>query len=156
MNPYQEGTDALDQAADTIERLAGLDAARIMPGHGPLVTDPPAAFARARRRLRSWREDPHRMAWHACKRIFAYALMVTDGMTEAQAEAYLRHAPWAAAHAAGAFGWNLDSFIPALFEECVRAHAIRQADGTWRAVAAYDPPPPGWPFAASRPQDWRA
>ena len=154
VNPYQEGTDALDQAADTLERLARLPAARILPGHGPAVDEPAATIGRARRRIASWREDPHRMAWHACKRVFAYALMVTDGMTDAEADAYLRRAPWAMAHAAGAFGWSLDSFVPALFAECLRADAIRRDGALWRAVAPYDPPPPGWPFAPARPQDW--
>ena len=154
VNPYQEGPDALERTADTIERIAALDAAAILPGHGPQVTDVPRAIERARRRVRSWQDNQERMTWHACKRIFAYALMLADGMAEEEAHVYLCGAPWVESHATQGLGLTVDAFIPALLREMRRANAAQCSEGVWAATAPYDKPWYGWPRGPSRPENW--
>lgn len=151
---YQEGPDTLDLAADTVERLAALCPALLLPGHGPASTDPDRAFDRARSRLRAWRERPERLAWHGCKRVFAYALMLEDGMTDAQADAYLRDAPWLEQHARHAFGRTVDQFIPMLVEEMLRGGSLVRQGDRLLAATPYDKLPPGWPKPWTRPELW--
>ena len=154
LNPYREGANSLDRAAETIERLSALPARLGLPGHGPAITDLPAALDRARRRLASWRAEPERIAWHAMKRIFSHALMLADGLTEDAIAPSLLGAPWFRDHAAGAFGTEPAAFVPVLVQEMLRSGAAQWRDGRLCATAPYARPVPGWPFAAARPADW--
>ena len=154
LNPYKEGTDSLNRAANTLERLAALPAGVGYSGHGPAITDLPAALDRARRRVQSWREDPQRIAWHACKRVFSHALMLTDGATEAELAPMLLACPWFRDHAEQAFGMAPETFVPLLVREAIRSDAVAWRDGRLRAVAAYRVPELGWPVAPVTPALW--
>ena len=154
LNPYREGADSLDRAAETIERLAALPARIGFSGHGPAIENLPAALDRARRRLASWRAEPERIAWHACKRIFSHALMLTDGLMEAALAPTLLAAPWFRNHAEYAFGLTPEAFIPVLMAEMLRSGAAEWRDSRLSATAAHATPQPDWPFAATNPADW--
>ena len=154
LNPYREGADSLDRAAETIERLAALPAQLGLPGHGPAITDLPAALDRARRRLASWRAEPERIAWHALKRIFSHGLMLTDGLAEDAIAPALLRAPWFRDHATGAFGMAPEAFVPVLVQEMLRSGAAAWQDGRLRATAAHATPAAGWPFGPVKPADW--
>ena len=67
------------------------------------------------------------MAWHACKRVFASALMIAGGMTEAGLRGYLLDAPWFCDHARAAFRG-----VPAGFVAPMIAEMLRSGAGTWR------------------------
>ncbi|HYZ62799.1 MAG TPA: MBL fold metallo-hydrolase [Acetobacteraceae bacterium] len=154
LNPYREGADSLDRAEETVALLETLQARVAYSGHGPAITDLPAAFARARRRLQSWREDPHRIAWHACKRIFAHALMLEDGLGEAALEPHLLACPWFHDHATLAFQVTPHAFVPMLVREMLRADAAYWSDGKLLARAPYAPVRPGWPASPASPALW--
>jgi glyoxylase-like metal-dependent hydrolase (beta-lactamase superfamily II) len=154
LNPYREGAASLDRAAESIERLATLPARVGYSGHGPAITDLPAAFDRARRRLRSWREKPERIAWHACKRIFSHNLMLTDGIEDAAIPGVLLDAPWFRSHAELAFGMAPDAFVPLLVSEMLRSKAARWQNGRLVAAAAHQVPRAGWPQAPTMPAAW--
>ena len=74
---------ALEQTAATLERMAGVGAPVGYSGHGR-GDGHGGALARARRRVEGRRRDPEAVGWHACKRIFAHALMLEDGIAEAR------------------------------------------------------------------------
>ena len=154
LNPYREGADVLDRTAGTLERLAALPARIGYSGHGPAVTDLPRALDRARRRAASWREDPQRIAWHACKRVFSHALMVAGGAAEAELAPLLLPAPWFRVHAEQAFGLSPEAFLPVLVRETVRSDAATWRDGRLQAVAAHRSPAPGWASAPLKPALW--
>ncbi len=154
LNPYREGRDSLERAAETIERLATLPAQVGYSGHGPAITDLPAAFSRARRRLRSWREEPERIAWHACKRIFSHGLMLADGLEEAAIPGALLDAPWFRDHAALAFGRTPEAFVPLLVSEMVRSDAAHRQNGRLVPTATYHVPATGWARAPTAPAAW--
>ncbi|NLD54736.1 MAG: MBL fold metallo-hydrolase [Burkholderiaceae bacterium] len=61
--------------AATLDMLAGLDAAVVIPGHGPMFTDYPAALDRARRRLSYLRANPQRHALSALKVALSFMLL---------------------------------------------------------------------------------
>jgi hydroxyacylglutathione hydrolase len=154
LNLYREGPDSLDRTSETIGRLAALPARIGLSGHGPPIMDLPAALDRARRRLASWRADPRRIAWHACKRIFSHNLMVSDGVDEAAVTVTLMGAPWFRDHAVGAFGLTPEKFVPMLVQEMVQSGAAAWRDGHLIATAAHNVPPSSWPTAPVKLADW--
>ena len=119
---------AIDQAEATIDLIASLDLHLALPGHGPAITDLPAALARARRRLAGFRADPTRIGWHACKRIFTHGLMMEGGLLRDAVAPYLDACPWFHDHARRAFGVSPDAFRPMLVDEMVRGAARWDGD----------------------------
>lgn len=154
LNPYREGGDSLDRAIGSVERLAALPARIGYSGHGAGITDLPNAFARALRRLRGWRAEPERIAWHACKRIFSHNLMLTAGLEEAAIPAALLDAPWFRDHAALAFGVMPEAFVPRLIAEMLRSGAAQWRAGRLVAAAAHRVPAFGWAQAQTAPAAW--
>ena len=114
---------ALDQAEATIEHIASLGLHLALPGHGPAITDVPAALARARRRLAGFRAEPTRIGWHACKRIFTHGLMMEGGVVREAVPAYLDACPWFHDHARRAFAVSSAVFRPMLLDEMLRGAA---------------------------------
>lgn len=156
LSPCRDGAEALERTAETIERLAALPARIGYSGHGPAITDLQAALARARRRVENWRERPEQVAWHACKRIFAHALMLHDGLAEPELEPALLACPWFCDHATLAFGLSPRDFLPLLVDEMLRADAAYWAGGKLTARAAYRAPRPGWLTSPGKPAAWPA
>lgn len=74
--PWAAG--AADTLIASVQRLAALDAAIAVPGHGPAVDDVPAAVQRSLARYRRWREDPEPAAWHAARRVLVTYMMLGD------------------------------------------------------------------------------
>jgi len=129
LNPYRESTSVLEQSLETLAKIAALAPRIGFSGHGAAVSDVVGACARASARLRRWREAPEAAAWHACKRIFAHALIVAGGLTEADAVSQLRRSPWVHDYAVHAFGLAVDDFIPLLLAEMLRSGAAQWRDG---------------------------
>jgi glyoxylase-like metal-dependent hydrolase (beta-lactamase superfamily II) len=92
--PWAEG--ALDRTIASIERIAALDPVMTIPGHGPPVTDVPAAVADNLARYERFRAEPSRAVWHAARRALVSHLMI-----EPRDAAALAALPWTdlAAHA---------------------------------------------------------
>ena len=145
---------ALDQAEATIDAIAELAPRRVLPGHGPAIRDVPSAILRARRRLATWRENPERIAWHACKRIFTHALMLEGGADQARLEHMLLAAPWFRDHARRAFGLTPEEFLPKLLAETLRSGAALWRDGRLQPAAPYSRVSPDWPAGPSTPSTW--
>lgn len=96
--PFDDG--ALDAACASIRRLAGLDAALGVPGHGPLVRDVTAAAAANLARYRQWQAEPARQAWHGARRVTAGRLSLEASLpARAGAEAIVADVPLLAQHA---------------------------------------------------------
>lgn len=119
---------ALDHAAATLDHIEALAPGIVLSGHGPAIHDVPTALHRARRRLHGFRTQPDRMAWHACKRIFTHALIMTGGLPRDAVASYLDACPWFHDHARRAFGVAPDTFRPMLLDEMVRSGAAGWAD----------------------------
>jgi glyoxylase-like metal-dependent hydrolase (beta-lactamase superfamily II) len=80
---YDGTPGALADTVAAVERLAALDPAIVVPGHGPLVTDVPRAVERTLARYAGWAADPARPARHAARRI-ALTSLVLQPSTEEQ------------------------------------------------------------------------
>jgi hydroxyacylglutathione hydrolase len=155
LNIFREGAGALQRAMETLERLARLPVRWACSGHGPAIEEPSVAMDAARRRYERWQADPQRWGWHACKRIFTYALMVLDGLPEPAIAPYLlQQSPWFIDYSRFIFEREPTDFVGVLLEEMVRSGAAEWRAGRLVASAPYTPPPPGWPSGPVRPRDW--
>jgi glyoxylase-like metal-dependent hydrolase (beta-lactamase superfamily II) len=156
INRFGEGAEALEQALTTLDRLAALPLRWACSGHGPAITDPAVAIAATWRRYTQWRQAPEQLAWHACKRIFVYALMIRDGLPEADVRPYLVSRGWFNDYSRHVFGVQPADFVERFLAEILRVGAGVWQDGRLVARTPYTPPPPGWIEAPTRPQDWPA
>ena len=80
---------ALDEARATLERIAALDCAIVIPGHGRPFDEVEAALARAFSRLTAYEEDIARLARHVLKVLFAFAMLEKRSMPIAGVPDYL-------------------------------------------------------------------
>ena len=80
INIFREGAASLRIYLESLDKVARLSLQRIYPGHGQVIEEPDKIIDKARKRLESWLNRPENAAWHGCKRIFAYALMINGGL----------------------------------------------------------------------------
>jgi glyoxylase-like metal-dependent hydrolase (beta-lactamase superfamily II) len=81
IGPYRVDR-ALERMIASVERIAALERRLAIPGHGPPVTDVPAAVERTLARYERFRADPERGVWHAVRRA-----VVSHAMTAPQTAA---------------------------------------------------------------------
>lgn len=155
INPFTEGERALERTVASLKRLAALPVRWACSGHGPPMLDPPAAFAAALRRYERWQQDPQRMGWHACKRIFTYHLMLTGGMARDTIGPYLVQQGWFKDYSRHVFGREPADFVDPLLAELERSGATTERDGRIVAIMAHTVPPAGWPAGPSRVREWQ-
>ncbi|WP_119070694.1 MBL fold metallo-hydrolase [Rubrobacter indicoceani] len=154
IGPFREGVAATERAIESIRRLMSLKVEWACSGHGPPTTEFQQAAARALTRYENWLESPEKPAWHACKRILAYALMLENGMDRGRLEGYLLAAPWFGDYARHVFGLEPDDFTAPLVSEMIRSGAAAWSAGKLLPAAPFNPPRPGWPERPSKPTDW--
>ncbi len=154
INPFREGVTSLDRALETLDRLARLPLRYACSGHGAAMTDPLAAIDAARRRYEGWLTRLESVAWHGAKRIFAFHLMLKDGLAEADVAPYLQGCPWFQDYSRHVFGLAPADFVAPFLAEMQRSGAAEWRAGRLVALTPYIPPPPGWPAGPYRPQDW--
>lgn len=154
INMFREGAGALERAMASLDRLAGLRAIWACSGHGPAIGDPLQAIDRARRRYDGWLRDTERLGWHACKRIFAYALMLEGGLDEGAVAPYLRSREWFQDFSRKVFSREPEEFVDPLVGEMLRSGAAGWDTGRLVARTAHNVPPPGWASAPTQLIDW--
>jgi len=94
INPFTDGTEALEVAIATVERIGRLDARLVVAGHGEVIEDVASCVKRSVERLKLWREDPARMAFYGCRRVFGFALMIHGGFARSEVLPYLLARRW--------------------------------------------------------------
>lgn len=152
INPFLEGVEAIERAMATIERLRALPLRLVLSGHGPPYSEPQAVFAAALERYRRWRAEPQRIVWHACKRIFAYHLMLCGGMRAAEIPPYLCSRAWFVDYCS-ILGATPQATVEPFLDEMLRSGAAGRVDGQLIALAPFTPPA-GWQPFRPRLRDW--
>jgi hydroxyacylglutathione hydrolase len=94
INPFVDGAEALETAISSVERIGRLDARLAVAGHGDVIQDVGECVRRSLERLRLWRRDPARMAFHGCRRVLGYALMIHGGFVRSELVPYLLARRW--------------------------------------------------------------
>jgi hypothetical protein len=91
---------------------------RAYSGHGPEIEDFGAAVAAARSRYTKWLEDLEKSAWLGCKRIFAYALIISEDLSAEEVRPYLLGCPWFADYSRHGFGIEPEDLVEPLTRRC--------------------------------------
>ncbi len=151
---FREGAGALERAMETVERLMRLPVRAAFSGHVPANEQFHQTAEAALRRYEKWLGEPEKMAWHACKRIFAYKLMLVNGMAEAEVMPYLLRCQWFLDYSRVIFGLEPEAFVQPLLDEMLRSRAAAWRDGRLVALAPHTPPPPGWLAGKVMPGEW--
>jgi glyoxylase-like metal-dependent hydrolase (beta-lactamase superfamily II) len=120
--PWADG--ALERTVASLRRIAALDPVRAIPGHGPVVTDVPAAVADNLERYARFREEPARAVWHAARRATISHLMIAP-----RTAAALAALPWAPIAAAALGIAPLDLVRRVLDGLAERGAVVRDRDG---------------------------
>ncbi len=156
MNVFQEGVGAVQRIMESLDGLVRLPINVICPGHGPLIEDAADAIERALERYERWLDEPQKMAWHAMKRIFAYGLMLTDGLPEREVKPYLLKCQWFRDYSQSYFDSTPEDFVAPLIEEMLRSGAAAWINGRFIAQTPYNASPKDWLTGPSRPRNWSA
>jgi len=154
INIFREGAGALQQAMDSVSKLQQLPLRQIIPGHGPTINNPAEVLAAAWRRYEKWLTEPQKMAWHGCKRIFAYKLMIGNGLNELDVRPFLLGCAWFVDYSRHFFAAYPPDFVETFVAEMTRSGAAGWQNGRLIALTPHHPPPPDWLRSPSQPQDW--
>ncbi|MEU9856254.1 MBL fold metallo-hydrolase [Streptomyces sp. NPDC047974] len=138
VNLALDGPDAADTALASLKRMADLDPRLILPSHGPIPTDPAAAFAAALRRAQRLVDDPAGAVWYGARRIFAFALMIRDGIPADEVEPYLHARAWLT-DAARLLDVTPEDLAAELVTTMLGSRAVVLRDGRLRAAADHAP-----------------
>ncbi len=109
----------------TFKRLAELDVALVIPGHGPMFTDFSGALKRAGEKLELFATDDLRIAKNVVKGMFIYSMMWRGGMPVADLPEYVRRIGVHRDYNAQFFRMSDEAFADWLVAEAVRAGKIR-------------------------------
>lgn len=140
LNPFREGSVSLELTHESIRRLSRREIKWACSGHGPPMHNPERSIKEALERIEFWMEQPMRAAWHAVKRIFAYALIIEGGLQDEEIEPFLTAQPWFRDIAEHAFGATPSDFQSELLEEMLRSGAAKWKGGNLRATAPHHHP----------------
>lgn len=102
-----------------LDLIEALEPRLVLPGHGPMFDDVPAALARARSRLDAYVEDPNRHLRYGLKALLKFRLLYMgseslDEMTTAMARADVLH------DAAHKLGWDMRTALAWASEALVK------------------------------------
>lgn len=125
--PQLFGRDsALAETRATLDAIAALDAAVVIPGHGPAFTDVRAALERAYSRLRGFETDPARLARHCAKVMLTFALLERQRLPIADVPRYVESVPILRDMNRQFFALAPEAYAAWLVEELERARAVRR------------------------------
>jgi glyoxylase-like metal-dependent hydrolase (beta-lactamase superfamily II) len=124
--------EALPAARATLDVLASLDIATVIPGHGEPFTDAQAALERAYARLARLEADPSRMGRHAVKVILTFALLDWERIPVDDLPAFLDRVPLFADFNARYLHMTTPALAAWLVDELSRSGAAQVDDGVLR------------------------
>ncbi len=138
VNLALDGPDAAATALKSLHRLADLNPRVILPAHGPIPTDSAAALATAVRRTQRLVDDPDGAVWYGARRIFAFALMIRNGLPRAATTPYLLERQWLR-DAANILKRDPEELAEQLTADMLTSGALRLTDGHVTTAAPYAP-----------------
>ena len=142
VNTALDGPGAAATALASLQRLLDLSPRVLLPAHGPVPADTTSALTDALRRAQRLVDDPDGAVWYGVRRIFAYALMIRDGIPAAQVEPYRHQRAWLI-DAARLLDRTPDALAAELVESMLRSGSVVARDDRIRAAAEHTPVMPG-------------
>ena len=142
VNLALDGPEAAATALASLQRLADLAPRVLLPAHGPIPADSSAAFTAALRRAQRLVDDPAGAVWYAARRIFAFALMIHDGIPLEVVEPYLHARVWLV-DAARLLSRTPEGLAAELINTMLRSSAVVCRDEQLHAAAEHTSVTPG-------------
>jgi glyoxylase-like metal-dependent hydrolase (beta-lactamase superfamily II) len=128
--PELEGARAFDDVAATLDLIASLQPALLLPGHGAPFSDLNAALTEARRKLAGYVADPLKHARYAAKVLLKYKLLEWQQMTMADVQRWAKETPYFQTLHARYFAQDAySSWVEMLVSDLVRSGAATHSDG---------------------------
>ncbi|MCF8050492.1 MAG: MBL fold metallo-hydrolase [Desulfobacterales bacterium] len=124
-----EGSRALFDMADSIEKIAGLDVETVYPGHGPPFSDFAGAVSRCRGRIRGFLTDPEAVGADVMKKIMIYTLLMHRQVPAERFFDLIRSAPWFDLTAERYFADDRYGVFQRFFTELKKRGLILEKDG---------------------------
>lgn len=129
--PELDGEHAFADVGATLDLIETLAPLTVIPGHGGVFGDVPAALARARRRLAGFEADPVKHARHAAKVLLKYKLLEWQQAPLAQVQAWLAATPYfGQLHLRHFADRPADQWAAELVQELVNGGAARREGDT--------------------------
>jgi glyoxylase-like metal-dependent hydrolase (beta-lactamase superfamily II) len=119
----------------TFARLAELDVAIVIPGHGPMFTDFRGALKRASEKLEAFAQDDMKIARNVVKGMFIYSLMWRDEMRVSDLPSYVQRIGVHRDYNAQFFRMSDEAFANWLVNEAERAGKLRRDGEFVRSIA---------------------
>ena len=132
--PELAGEPGFDEAAATLDLIAGLDVRLVIPGHGAPFTDAAGALARARSRLAYLAADPRRNAENAVKVMLKFLLLERRRIPQQDVAALLASIPLVEHVRTRYLGHDAQALAQWAVDALVRAGAAHR-EGIWLADA---------------------
>jgi glyoxylase-like metal-dependent hydrolase (beta-lactamase superfamily II) len=123
--PELSGGSGFAEQRAILQRIAELDVACVIPGHGPIFTDVRTALETAHRRLDHLAGDPVRNARHAVKVLLKFLLLEHESMPLDTVARVLADAPLTVEAARRFIGLDTEALARWAVGELVRAGAAR-------------------------------
>jgi glyoxylase-like metal-dependent hydrolase (beta-lactamase superfamily II) len=129
MNLAVEGSRALFDMAESLDRIAELPVDRVYPGHGPPFADFAGAVDRARDRIDAFLSDRKRIGADVMKKIMIYTVMMHRKVVEERFFGMLQTAPWFDDTVRRYFGENSRQVYRRFFTELIDRGLLQETDG---------------------------
>ena len=118
----------------TFKRLAELDVALVIPGHGPMFTDYSGALARANAKLEAFAADDMKIVKSVVKGMFIYSMMWREAMALSDVTAYVSRIGVHRDYNAQFFRMSDEAYANWLVNEAVRTGKVRINGAILRAA----------------------
>lgn len=154
VNLALDGPGAAATALASLQRLAELAPRVLLPSHGPIPADPGSAFDSALRRAQRLVDDPDGAVWYGARRVFAFALMIRNGIPTDEVEPYLHARAWLK-DAARLLRTTPETLAADLVDTMLNSGTIVRRDGRLHAAAEHTTVAAG-SLRVPFPRDWPA
>ena len=125
--PELEGVDAFEEVAQTIDLIESLAPRIVIPGHGAVFTNVPAAIATARARLSGFAADPGKHILHAAKVLLKFKLLEVQSQERDHFIAWAQGTPYFwAMHQQHFSAADFSQWVDGLLNDLVRVGAARR------------------------------
>lgn len=155
LNIFREGVSAINRSVESLEKLKELPIKIAYSGHGSPITQPIQTIERAIDRLNRWASNTESIGWHACKRIYAYTLIIKNGMHKNEIHDYLLTCAWFHDFSQYIFRKKPSEFVNILIDEMIRSRAAIWDGDILVATAPYDKADSSWMEKNIQPKDWK-
>ncbi len=133
VNCVVNGLGALDQARDSLQRLADLKVEQCVPGHGPLISDHQENVGRCLRKIEKFLDDPREAAMHIMTRVLTFQIMIEGGIAGDKMGDYLIEKGWVQRFNELCFHADLQDLMDQVLTRLHKSGAIRVDAGVIKA-----------------------